>query len=48
MMVEDSARLALLILGNVDASMVLWDREVPGQIAAPSFVGTQAEEQSPE
>lgn len=48
MMVEDSARLAPLILGSVDASLVLWDREVPGQIAAPSFVGTQAKEQPPE
>lgn len=48
MMIEDSGWLAPLILGNVDASMVLWDREVPGQIAAPSFVGTQAKEQPPE
>lgn len=47
-MVEDSARLAPLIPGNVDATLVLWDREVPGQIAAPSFVGTQAKEQPPE
>lgn len=48
MMVEDSGWLAPFISGSVDASLVLWDREVPGQIAAPSFVGTQAEEQPAE
>lgn len=46
-MVGDSARLAPLISGNVDTSLVLWDREVPGQIAAPSFVTYNTGEEQP-